>query len=314
VLASLYYQVISGKHLAEIHMTYNLVEVAMHNAFDVQKQWKHPFRTFMYLHFFAHELAEELTTEHLVQDGAVFNQIFATTHTGLVNHLNNTYADFEYGTDENFELRRKLMQDDNKDMLPNSAIKWEWEYFKLWQKYTDAIIEVIYPKLEDLLADKYLQDFHDGLKVVLVKGLPKRYEDFKTKKGVSRFATDTIHHMVVRHQVYGTTGIPAALDPRISKTLVPRDGSTYSTNDWRSLAFVALATGKARFTLLINDFTYLLDGVDDKYREPMVEIFNQLQEGLKILDAEWDTTEEDKEFNNNYFRAIPSSLHTGAGY
>ena len=314
VLASLYYQVISGKHLAEIHMTYNLVEVAMHNAFDVQGQWKHPFRTFMYLHFFAHELAEELTTEHLIQEGAVFNQMFATTHDGMINHLNNTYANFEYGTDENFELRRKLMLDDNKEMLPNSAIKWEWRYFKIWQKYTDAIIDVIYPKEEDLLADKYLRDFHDGLKVVLLKELPKRYEEFKTKKGVSRYATDTIHHMVIRHQVYGTTGIPAALDPRISKTMVPRDGSTYSTNDWRSLAFVALATGQARFTLLINDFTYLLDGVEDKYREAMVEIFNLLQEDLKILDAEWNTTEEEKEFNYSYFRAIPSSLHTGAGY
>ncbi len=36
VLASLYFRVICGKHLGEIHMTYNLVEVCLHNAFDSQ--------------------------------------------------------------------------------------------------------------------------------------------------------------------------------------------------------------------------------------------------------------------------------------
>jgi hypothetical protein len=314
VLASLYFQVISGKHLAEIHMTYNLVEVALHNAFDCQDQWTHPFRTLLYLHLYSHELAEELTTEHLVQEGAVFNQIFATTHSGMINHLNNTYANFEYGTDEDFELRSKLMQDSKGEILPNSAIKWELRYAQIWKEYTDAVIHLIYADDKAVCEDKFLQDFHDGLKVVLLKGLPERYADFKTKDGVSRFAADTIHHMVIRHQVYGTTGIRAALDPRISKTMVPRDGSTYATNDWRSLAFVALATGKARFTLLINDFTYLLDDVDEKYRAPMNEVFNQLQEKLKILDVEWNTTKEELEFNNNYFRAVPSSLHTGAGY
>ncbi|MCX7553692.1 hypothetical protein OS175_07360 [Marinicella sp. S1101] len=314
VLASLYYEVISGKHLAEIHMTYNLVEVTMHNAFDVQGQWQHPFRTFMYLHLFSHELAEEITTEHLVQDGAVFSQIFATTHDGMIDHLNHTYANFEYGTDENFEYRKQLMLDDDNDVLPNSAINWELKYAEIWHKYTSNLIDVIYADDEAVVNDKYLQDFHDGLNLVMLKGLPERYDDFKTKSGVARFASDTIHHLVIRHQVYGTTGIRAALDPRISKTQVPKDGSTYAVDDWRSLAYVALATGKARFTLLLDDFTYLLEGVDEKFAKPMHQIFNQLQEDLRILEAEWNTTEEEKTFNYNYFRAVPSGLHTGPGY
>jgi hypothetical protein len=36
LISSLYFSVIAGKHLAEIHMTYNLLEVAAHNAFDVK--------------------------------------------------------------------------------------------------------------------------------------------------------------------------------------------------------------------------------------------------------------------------------------
>lgn len=84
-------------------MTYNLVEVSMHNAFDAQEQWTHPFRTFMYLHFFSHELAEEITTEHLIQERAVFSQIFSTTHNEMINHLNDTYSNFYYGEDEDFE-------------------------------------------------------------------------------------------------------------------------------------------------------------------------------------------------------------------
>jgi len=319
VLASMYYQVISGKHLAEIHMTYNLVEVAMHDAFDAQGQWTHPFRTFLYLHFFSHELAEEITTEHLVQEGAVFSQIFATTHDSLVHHLNDCYTNFEYGEDENFEAREAMLTMQGSagkkgDILPNACIKWELQYAEIWQKYTTALMDIIYKDDAAVQVDKYMQDFHAGLLQVMVKGLPARYEDFKTKAGVARFASDTIHHAVVRHQVYGTTGIRAALDPRISKVQVPRDGGTYAVNEWRSLALVALATGKARFTLLLGDFTYLLDGVDAQYKDSMHSVFDQLQEDLRILEAEWNTTEEEKQHNYDYFRAVPSVLHTGPGY
>ena len=320
VLASMYYQVISGKHLAEIHMTYNLVEVAMHNAFDVQNQWTHPFRTFMYLHFFSHELAEEVTTEHLVQDGAVFNQIFSTTHNGLINHLNDCYHDFHYGEDENFEERAALMTMPPKPgetqgkILPNACINWEMEYATIWHKYSSALIDIIYQDDKAVQQDKYLQDFHQALLTVLVNGLPERYDNFQSKEGVARFASDTIHHTVIRHQVYGTTGVKAALDPRIGSPQIPTDMGTPAVDEWRSLAYVALATGRARFTLLMNDFTYLLDGVDEKYKEQMHTVFEALQTDLAELEAKWNTTEEEKEYNNNYFRTVPSKLHTGPGY
>lgn len=318
IIASMYYAVISGKHLAEIHMTYNLVEVCMHNAFDAQNQWRHPFRTFMYLHFFSHELAEEITTEHLIQEGAVFSQIFATTHNGMINHLNDTYAQFEYGADENFEERVALMTLPNGKTLPKACINWELEYVNIWEKYVNQIIDVIYETDQHVQEDTFLQDFHKGLNEVLTKGLPKRYAHFKTKHGVARFAVDTIHHMVVRHQVYGTTGIRAALDPRISSTQIPKDSGTPGVDEWRSLAYVAQATGEARFTLLTGnrgkDFTYLLKGVEEQYRESMALAFDRLQKELQMLDNRWTQDDIEKSFNYDYFRAIPSDVHTGPGY
>jgi len=316
LLASIYYQVISGKHLAEIHMTYNLVEVAMHNAFEYEKQWKHGFRTFLYLHLFSHELAEEITTEHLVQDGAVFTQIFATTHTAMVQHLNDTYARFEFGTDENFELRAELMEfvaeDGSTEALPNACIHWEKEYAAIWTRYASKIIDAIYVDDAAVADDQYLQIFYQNLKAILPQGLPARYAAFQTKAGIVRFSVDLIHHCVIRHQVYGTTGIRAALDPRISMVQVPRDGGSYAIDEWRSLAYVATATGKSRFTLLLgSSFKNLLDDVTPGNITEMSEAFDQLQHDLEHLDVQW---QQDPERNKNYFRALPSALHTGPGY
>ncbi len=314
VLASMYYAVIAGKHLAEIHMTYNLVEATLHNAFDAQGQFNHPFRTFLYLHLFSHELAEEMTTEHLVQDGAVFTQIFATTHDAMIDHLNDAYHRFQYGEDEDFEARAAAMTMTDGTLLPTSCIAWELKYAEIWQRYATALIDVIYANDQAVIDDHFLQDFHDQLCVVMFNDLPNRYDFFKTKSGVARFAADTIHHLVIRHQVYGTTGVRAAMDPRISKTQVPRDGGAMPIDEWRSLVCVALATGRARFTLLYGDWCYLLDGVEAKYHGPMCKIFNRLQDDLRKLNSEWTSNEADVHFNYDYFRALPCELHSGPGY
>jgi hypothetical protein len=320
IVASMYFQVISGKHLAGIHMIYNLLEVIFHNAFDAQGQYMHPFRTFMYLHLFSHELAEELTTEHLVQEGAVFSQVFATTHDALINHLNDCYHNFEYGDDEDFESRMKIMKMDNGEVLPDACINWEMKYVEVWQKYTDDLMTIIYGEDGEqadaaVRNDKYLQDVYRGLNELLMTELPARYDKFQTKKGVSRWASDTIHHLVIRHQVYGTSGERAAMDPRISSPQIPKDLGTPGVDEWRSLLSVGLATACARFTLLVGEdgenFTYLLDGVDEKYKDRMAKVFEELQENLLALEREWKA---DREYNYDFFRPTPSDLRTGAGY
>ncbi len=318
ILASMYYQVISGKHLSDIHMTYNLLEVVLHNAFDAQGQFNHPLRTFMYLHLFSHELAEELTTEHLVQDGAVFTQIFATTHDALINHLTDEYHNFEYADDEDFEYRAEIMKMNNNEILPKACINWELEYAHIWQWYADSLINIIYKNDAEVQNDKYLQDMLRGLKEVYFNGLPTRHDDLQTRKGVSRWASDTIHHLVVRHQVYGTSGINSAMDPRISSPQIPKDGGTPGVDEWRSFLSVGLATACSRFTLLLgsNDekFVYLLDGVDVKYKDKMAVVFEGLHDKLVDLDKKWTSNSEELEFNYNYFRAVPSVMRTGAGY
>ena len=76
-----------------------------------------------------------------------------------------------------------------------------------------------------------------------------------------------------------------------------------------------MATARARFTLLQgNNFEYLLKGVDTKYAKPMAPVFAQLQTDLDALTKEWTTSAEDETYNYEYFRPIPSALHTGPGY
>ena len=318
VTASMYFHVITGKHLGQIHMTYNLLETVLHNAFDAQGQFAHPVRTFMYLHLFSHELAEELTTGHLVQEGAVFSQIFATTHDGLINHLNDCYRSFNYGEDEDFEARKAAMTMSNGKTLPKACINWELEYVAIWRRYTDALMDIIYEDDAAVQNDSYLQDVHRGLLQVMLNGLPDRYDRFQTKSGVSRWASDTIHHLVVRHQVYGTTGVRASMDPRIGSSQIPTDRGTPAVDEWRSFLGVGLATACSRFTLLVGEdgetFTYLLEGVSEDYRSSMAVVFEQLQEDLLELDRGWTADAIQKEYNYNYFRTAPSALRTGPGY
>jgi hypothetical protein len=72
--------------------------------------------------------------------------------------------------------------------------------------------------------------------------MPDRCDEFKTVKGVTRFMAHTTQHLVVRHQFYGTTAVAASMDPRLGSTEVPVDGGTMPVDEWRCLAFVALAT------------------------------------------------------------------------
>lgn len=323
ITASLYFEVIAGKHLGEIHMTYNLVEASMHNAFDAHGDYNHPFRTFMYIHLFSHELAEELTTEHLVQEGAVFSQIFATTHNSLVDYLNSVYHRFEYASDEDFEGRKEIMTLSSGDLPDTACIKWELEYREIWLTYAEKLIDTIYERDEDVAGDEAMGRFHDALTQALVKHFPRKYEDLKTKRGLVLFVSDTIHHLVIRHQVYGTTAVKAAMNPMISNTQVPRDSGTPGVDEWRSLISVALATARARFTTLVDGFKtdrwfYLIDGVEKKYHKGMKEAFAELQTDLEDLEERFTSPlykgDKPKEFNDNYFRPIPSALHTGPGY
>jgi hypothetical protein len=365
--ATLHFAVIAGKHLAHIHMTYNLLEVTAHNSFDVklnqssgQPYNAHPVRLYLYIHLFSHGLAEELTTSHLVQEGSVFSQIFAMRYESMCSFLSREYNNFEYADDENFEYREKIMQpllgktvsdeDGLKFGVPfSSGLEWEMQYFEIFKKYAERMTDAIYGENKEeadanVRADEALQGFYKSLELVMNK-MPDRYDQFKTVKGVTRFMADSTQHLVVRHQFYGTTAVAAAMDPRIGSTEVPVDGGTMPVDEWRSLAFVALATAYANFVHIVEDtqeytasmkFAPLQDIFDDatpidkggnKHAlvAKMKKSWELMQTDLKDLEKKWtgvpygnsdDGTKPNwlKDSNYMYGRPLPSSLHTGPGY
>jgi len=315
--ASIHFRIVVQKHLGEIHMNYNLLEVALHNSFDSRGAYNHPIRTALYIHLYSHELAEEMTTGHLVQDKAVLSQIFACTQDSMISCLNATYAHFQLGHDEDFEHRASMMQVPGEKegvLLPNSSIKWELEFVKIWEKYAKGMVDCIYLDDEAVEADEYLRALALELSNVFRNPVPVRYEGLSTKKGITRFIIDTMHHLIVRHQVLGTTGTTTPLDARINQLQVPKDGGTSGVDEYLSAMFVVLGTARTRFTPLMNDFKYLLKDVDNAYVDKMKTFFDDLQSDLLKLETDWTKDDTQLRFNLNYYRVLPSEVHTGPGY
>ena len=127
---------------------------------------------------------------------------------------------------------------------------------------------------------------------------------------------DTIHHTVIRHEIYGTSGVRGALDPRLTKVQVPKDGGTYGVEEWRSLACVAMATSRVRYTLLMDDWSGVYDDIEDAaLREKIKQAYCDLKEALEALAAEWEKEHgTEDEFYYETMRLRPKELDIGAGY
>ncbi|MDY3552387.1 hypothetical protein R5W24_001469 [Gemmata sp. JC717] len=318
VLSSLYFYVVSGKHLVEIHMGLNLVEVALFNSFDARKEWFHPVRLALYPHLFAHELAEELTTENLIEDGAIFPQIFATTGAALVRHLNDRFSEYQLGVDEDFDGREQRLLAGRagaklEDVLPNCSLVWEKAYVAVWQEYAASLVTAAFPSDAAVAADEGVRTLFEQLGTAFMRPLPDRYAGLATRAGLARFIADTIHHLVLRHEIYGTTAVRLALDPRISKVQVPKDGGPYAVDEWRALACIATATSRVRYTLFMaSDWS---DAFDD-LKDPAVlaaykGAYTRMKAQLTALGTRWRS-----DGRNNYdtLRVLPEELDLGAGY
>ncbi|QDV81761.1 DUF3488 domain-containing protein [Planctomycetes bacterium TBK1r] len=317
ILASVYFYVVSGKHLVEIHMGLNLVEVALFNSFDAKQQWFHPVRLALYPHLFAHELAEELTTQNLLEDKAVFPQIFATTNVSLMRHLNDRFGEYALAGDENFDLRERILLTGRagqalEDVLPRSSLVWEKRYAAIWLKYATDLVDAAYASDGAVAADECVQMLYANLSATFREPMPARFGELRTRQGLARFIADMMHHLIIRHEVYGTSGVRLALDPRINKVQVPKDGGPYGLDDWRSLACVAMATSRVRYTLLKTDYKNVFDdlqdpGVNQKYRAAHDRMKGKLDELENIFKSDGV---------NNYdtLRLLPSELDIGAGY
>jgi hypothetical protein len=182
-----------------------------------------------------------ITVRHLIQEGAVFNQIFALKYDSLLNFLQQTYTGFVYASDEDFEGRTHTMEKLRETEPPSTSagiptpvgetpppptsagrpkldfvcsLDWELKYHKIFTKYTDSLVDAIYEDDEHVENDDELQDFYVSLNT-LFETIPDRYNAFKSKAGIKRFLSDTINHLVVGHEFYGTTGVSGATDPRV---------------------------------------------------------------------------------------------------
>jgi hypothetical protein len=164
---------------------------------------------------------------HLIQEGAVFNQIFALKYDSLLNFMQQTYTSFVYASDEDFEGRKQDMQKLRETQPPSTgtsagkptldfvcSLDWELKYNEIFVKYADSLVEAIYRNDAHVQNDATLQEFYESLST-LFDTVPGRYENFQSKAGIKRFLSDTINHMTVGHEFYGTTGVSGAADPRV---------------------------------------------------------------------------------------------------
>jgi hypothetical protein len=350
IVSSIYFQTVVGKHLVEIHMTFNLLEVALHNAFDYDQNLAfprarfngHPIRLILYIHLFNHILAAELTVCHLVQEGAVFSQIFALTYDSLLNYITDQYNNFKYASDENWEYRKKAMEPllNRQSVNPDftCALQWELEYKRIFDNYADAMVEAIYNGPGNDIDDGALQEFFRSIQKIFAN-IPARFHNLTNKQGLKRFISDTINHLCIRHEVYGTTGVSGALDPRLNGTQLPKDGGSQGVDEWRSLAFVALATAYVDFVHLLQDpdnvhpnrERNLQDVFDDATPvvggdegtkvliASMKHAFDEMQRELRELQTAWYSElgrnkPEEGCYNYMYFRPMPVDISTGPGY
>ncbi|MEZ6091840.1 MAG: hypothetical protein R3C05_28315 [Pirellulaceae bacterium] len=317
ILATVYFLVVSGKHLVEIHMGLNLIEIALFNSFDAKREWFHPVRLALYPHLFAHELAEELTTQNLLEDKAVFPQIFATTNSSLMRHLNDRFREYALAQDEDFDHRERVLLHGRESktleqLLPRSSLVWEKRYAAIWMDYANKLVEAAYRDDAEVAADDCVQVLYANLVAMFRQPLPTRFAELKTRSGLARFIADMMHHLIIRHEVYGTSGVRLALDPRINKVQVPRDGGAYGVDEWRSLACVAMATSRVRYTKLMTDFTNTFEDLRDAdVRRQFIDAHNQMKSQLEALESEFRS---DGVENYDTLRLLPSDLDIGAGY
>ena len=93
---------------------------------------------------------------------------------------------------------------------------------------------------------------------------------------------------------------------------MPRDGGTYPVDEWRSLACVAMATSRVRYTKLMQNFANVFRDIeDDKLQQEFRKAHTAMMGELRALEEKFNTDGVD---NYQTLRLLPSELDVGAGY
>jgi hypothetical protein len=341
---------VAGYHLCGIHFFLNMVSLSLYNSFDVIGKTEagvpHPFRYALNINFYNHVLVAEKTTAHLLDKGAVFNQIFALSHQGISNFINHYFTkEIEFGreanllqrydnlTGEKIEMKKNAQTDEElllslKDNLPvNSQLYWQIDYKVIFLKYAKKIVSICWPKgQKDLTADQKMINFYKELSNAFSKidknfTLPGRYQDLATIEGVTLFLTDCIFTTTVLHEVWGTKvpsfATTSVLFPSYQQATSGTDGNDLpaTLEDYLSLLLVTGATSRVKYPQILQlDPTPCFDGLEDETKDRMFVAWEELKTDLKLLEVKWTANPIERDINDEYCRILPSELDIAAGY
>ena len=341
ILTSSYILVVVGYHAGGIHVMMNMLALALHNGFDTNDgSYFHPWRTAMHLHFFNHIIVNDSTTGHLLENSAIFTQIFPFTVYALYDFLHAVVRNFDYMSDADLEARKAVTD----GIMPEQAtLNWEAKYKQIYCNYAQMVADVCWKTDADVAKDVQMQMFLRNLASNIPKGLPSRFKSegtiaFTTKAQVVEFTASAIHIVTCRHEVYGTLFGNWAYEPYIMQSQLPLDFGPPAVNDYQSMVGIAMATSRKPATKLMiredpmpgekttvglpknaqgvgmRDFKYFLKNLPDAEYDGMGKAFDYLQGALNALYVDMAGNREKRELANWFLQVTPEMLELGAGY
>jgi len=342
ILTSSYAMVVVGYHAGGIHVMMNLLAIALHNGFDTNDgDYFHPWRTAMHLHFFNHIVVNDSTTGHLLENTAIFSQIFPWTIRGLYEFLQHVVRNFEYMSDADLESRKAVT---DGVMPEQSTLVWEEKYKTIYLKYAEKIADLCWKTDADITKDMQMQKFLRNLASNIPKGLPARLKSsagtiaFTSKAQAAEFMASSIFVVTCRHEVYGTLFGNWAYEPYIMQSQLPLDFGPPAVNDFQALVGIAMATSRKPATKLMireepmpgekttvglpknaqgvgmRDFKYFIRNLPTEEDAALKQAFDYLQGALNALYVDMAGNREKREMANWFLQVTPEMLELGAGY
>jgi len=333
--------VVVGYHAGGIHVMMNLLAIALHNGFDVNDgDFFHPWRTAMHLHFYNHTVVNDSTTGHLLENTAIFAQIFPWTVRGLYEFIQTVVRDFDYLSDADLETRKAVT---NGVMPEQSTLVWESKYKQIFLNYAEKVSDLCWKTDTDLAKDAQMQRFIRNLSSNIPKGLPARLRSggqvaFTSKAQVAEFMASAIFVVTVRHEVYGTLFGNWAYEPYIMQSQLPLDFGPPAVNDFQAMVGIAMATSRKPAPKLMiradpmpgekttvglpkneqgvgmRDFKYFLRDLPPEEDASLKQAFDYLQGALNALYVDMAGNRDKREVGAWFLQVSPEMLETGAGY
>ena len=183
-----------------------------------------------------------------------------------MRHLNDRFGDYELGHDEDFEGPRG---DPDDRPSPGRAAGGRAAAVRAWSGRSSTPRSGTStrpgwssppsPTTPRSRMTTCIQAFYDQLSAAVPPELPARYDRLATPQGLARFISDMMHHLIIRHEIYGTSGRPPVLDPRINKVQVPKDGGPYAIDEWRRWRVSRWRRRGSATRSLMTDFSDIFD-------------------------------------------------------